>query len=116
MGLSIYEGRRRSDRLVYVPMAINLIFACTCFLWWGTMAVFVAEPLSWATWAPVSAAPDVFEFPFVLMWGLPLAATCLAWLAQKIDTERTAFGFASFPIILIGTMIGWYYLAPKAWH
>jgi len=117
MTLSLYEGRARQGSWPIVLMAVNLLFAAACMFWWSVMSLVVADAMSWATWAIVAhSTNDFFQYPFVLLWTLPLTGTALAWLGLKVDNQRFALAAAAFPPVLLGIILGWYHLAPLAWR
>jgi hypothetical protein len=116
MALSIYEGRGRADPWPMYVSGINLAFAGICIGAWGFVALFVGEAVSWATWMPMSSRPEFLEYPFLLLWALPVGFSCLAWVSQKAGRDRLALGCAVMPVILFSLMIGWYWLAPIEWR
>jgi hypothetical protein len=52
----------------------------------------------------------------VLLWLLPVAGACAAWVAQKAKRMKLAYFLAGYPLAYLGLMVGWYYLAPVQWH
>ena len=117
MALSLYEGRKRQGNWPYALMGVNLLFAGGCVFWWSMMALLVADAMSWATWGYVGRrAPDFLQYPFLLLWVLPIGGNCLAWVSMKLDDERAAFFSALFPIVLLGVILGWYHFVPTQWH
>ncbi len=117
MALSLYEGSKRPSNWPFVFMAVNLLFAGGCMFWWSLMAVLVADAMSWATWVHINrTASDFYQYPFVLLWALPIAGSCFAWLAQKAKNDKLATGLSAFPIVLLGIIVAWYNLAPFEWR
>jgi hypothetical protein len=117
MALSLYEGRKRQGNWPYALMAVNLLFAGGCMFWWSLMSLVIADAMSWATWGDIGrGVPDFFQYPFMLLWALPIGGSCLAWSFQKVYRERLAIAASLFPILLIGVIVAWYNLAPLHWR
>ena len=108
--------RQRKSRFLIALLAINLGFALGVLLWWHWMAVVVSEPMRWATWQALGLRPSLLDYPFIILWGLPLSAIGGAWLEQRFGNMRLACGFAFFPVFYLGLIIGWFYLTPFEWH
>lgn len=106
----------RSPRALFGLLCINIAFAATSVFWWTMMSLFAAEPIKWATWTGISSSPDLLEYPFSLLWMVPVASSIAAWLTHKGGKKRTAFNLACFPLIFLGLVFGWYYLAPPEWR
>lgn len=117
MALSIYEGRRRQGNWPIALMAINLLFAGGCIFLWSVMAFIVADAMTWATWGFLGhSRPDFFDYPFLLLWALPLGGNCAAWLLRKADKEKLAVTAAMFPLFLLSTVVLWYNVMPPEWR
>ncbi len=109
----IYEGRGRQSNWPFILIGVNLVFTGICLFAWSAMSLLVADALSWATWGQIGRTmPEFYSYPFLLVWGLPLAGSCAAWLCTKTRLDRVAFACAFLPISLFTTIIGWYNLAP----
>ena len=80
------------------------------------LGAFAAEPVRWATVQGVGSRPELLEYPFVLLWLLPVAGACAAWVAQKAERLKLAYFLAFYPLLYFGVVTGWYYLAPAQWH
>jgi len=105
MTLSLYEGNRYHDgRVVMTLIVVNATFAAASLFWWTMLSLFVAEPIRWATWHGVSPNPDLFEYPFTLLWLMPLACAVAAWVARSVHQQKAAFYLAAFPPVLLGFM------------
>lgn len=116
MSLSLYEGNRRREPALVVLVVANLLFAgCAIFLW-ALMAFLMAEPIRWATARGVGTHPELLDYPFLLLWVLPVAGACAAWIALKAERLKLAYFLAFYPLLYFGIVAGWYYLAPTQWH
>lgn len=119
MALSLYSNKRHFDtRPITALMVINAIFASTVLTAWTVIAVFVAEPISWATWAPLSpgSQPDLFDYPFVLLWGLPLSGIFVSWVANKFYSRTIAYLGSLSPILVLSLVICYFYFVPVQYH
>jgi hypothetical protein len=79
---------------------------------WSDVPYFLSEPVRWATWATLRPQSDLFEFPFVMLWGLPLAAMVIAWPLRQGGSARLAIWVATFPILYLGTLVACFYVIP----
>lgn len=123
MLITYYEDGTRASkgpsRLLVLLMAANVAFASTIMFAWTYISLIVAEPLSWATWMPISKGYGilgVFDYPFLIFWVLPLIGVCGAWVSDKGGRKTAAFAFVGVPIAMLLLIFGWYYLAPVEWH
>lgn len=119
MSISIYEGKvRRNTRPLQMLMAVNVLFAAAVVFAWAILSWFVAEPVAWATWGSLykGSKPDLMDYPFVMLWAGPIGLACLAWLAMKGDYMQLAYTATLLPGVMLGLILGWYHLAPLAWH
>jgi hypothetical protein len=118
MSVTTYGARRSSARSIFALIVANVAFAIGCLFWWNLLGLFVADPIAWATWAPLGRAgsPDYFRYPFGLLWMMPLGGALLGWMAIKLDQLRLARAAGMFPLMLLSLIFGWYYLAPIAWR
>jgi hypothetical protein len=108
--------RQRKSRFLIALMAINVGFALGVLLWWHWMSVIVSEPMRWATWQALGPRPSLLDYPFVILWGMPVSAIGGAWFARQFGNMRLACGFAFFPVFYLSLIIGWFYLTPVTWH
>ncbi len=117
MALSIYEGPKRQGNWSFVLMGINLMFAGGCLFVWSLMSFVVADAMTWATWSFVShSKPEFFDYPFLLLWALPIGGNCLAWALRKAEKDRMAIAVTIFPMFLLSAVVLWYHLAPPDWR
>jgi hypothetical protein len=117
MELSLENRRRqRASRFLVALMLVNGAFLLVVLLWWQMMSIYMAEPVRWATWQALGPRPSMLDYPFVLLWTLPLGAMCAAWLARQFGNMRMACGLAFFPVFYMSLIVGWFYVAPPTWH
>jgi hypothetical protein len=117
MPLSLYEGKQRQDsRFLVALMVANAAFAGSSASWCTFISVFVTEPIRWATWYGLGSSPELFDYPFVVLWLLPVGGICGAWLAERGHNRRLACFFALFPLLFLALLFGWYYLMPVEWR
>jgi hypothetical protein len=123
MLISYYEdgtsAPKRMPRLLVALMTTNAGFAAAILFAWTYISLVVAEPLSWATWVPMSRGSGmggVLEYPFLLLWLLPLVGILGGWVGAKGNRPAFAYAFVAIPIAMLALVFGWYYLAPTEWH
>jgi hypothetical protein len=117
MDLTADNRRRlRNSRFLSALVAINGLFVAGVLLWWHWMSIVMSEPVRWATWHSMGPRPSILDYPFALLWALPLAAVSASWFARKFGNMRMACGFAFFPVFYLSLIVGWFYLAPQTWH
>lgn len=122
MGISYYSDGtlpRQMPRAIRAMIGINAIFGALILGAWTYVSVWVSEPIAWATWFRVyrSGNPfDIFEYPFVFLWGLPFVAIAGAWIAYKAGKRGLAYASVSLPIFMHGTLMAWFHFAPPEWR
>lgn len=117
MPLSLYEGRKHQQTgLLRVIMALNVAFGVACIFWWSTLSRYLADAMRWATWRGIDHAPQMFDYPFVLLWLLPVTGIAGAWFVERSGKVQAASLVATAPMLLLGLVFGWYHLAPVEWH
>ncbi|HRD76334.1 MAG TPA: hypothetical protein PK264_10385 [Hyphomicrobiaceae bacterium] len=109
--------RIKRTRIQTLLQIANIAITAVVLGAWTFIALFVVEPIGWATWAPVTRGwrPGLFEYPFTMLWGLPLCAVALAWLARRANFSGLNYALLLLPLALLGMIFGWYYLAPSDW-
>ena len=106
-----WKRDRRGKVFLSTMACINLMFAALNVFMWSVVALVLADPISWATWSPLGAVthrPDLFEYPFVLLWALPLAGSGVAALNNFLGFKRMAKLAAAFPISLFVVTVCWW--------
>lgn len=99
--------------LLNASLSLGILFA------WTYLSMFVAEPVAWATWMPVSRGygfNGIFDYPFVMLWMMPLIGICGTWLSLKSTRLTLAYAFALVPLAMLFLIVGWFYLAPPDWR
>jgi hypothetical protein len=94
-------------------LLLNAWFVVLSLFWWKELAVFMADPLQWATWQHVSPRAGILEYPVVLLWALPLTGSAAAWVMKKGNQTQLALWMASFPLLYISTLIACFHVIPK---
>jgi hypothetical protein len=115
MSLSYYEGKRpRSLPTLLALMWANALFAAAVVFGWAFLAWVIAEPTAWAARTPIPhrSTPDLFEYPFLLLWAMPAAGVAGAWVAEKLGRRGLAYAVALLPILYFNVIFGWFYLSP----
>lgn len=103
-------------RVLLILFVVNATFAVSTVFFWAFLSLFVAEPIQWATWRGVGSRPDLFDYPFIVLWLLPAAGIGAGWIAKRAGQHRLACWLALMPIILLGLVFGWFYLMPPEWR
>jgi len=123
MLISYYEdgtaAPKRLSRGMLILMGADVVFAAAILFAWTYISFFVAEPLAWATWMPINRGygiSGVLEYPFVMLWMLPLVGVGCAWLSLKAGRKPLAYACVAVPLVMLALVLGWYHLTPSDWH
>lgn len=116
MSLSLYEGKRQGSTPLKVLVSANVVLGLCALLFWELMSILIAEPILWATGQGGGTRPELLDYPFVLIWLLPIACACIAWIASKVEWMKLAHFVAFYPLLYLGLVVGWYHLTPAQWH
>lgn len=111
MSRLIYEGRRYDPSLFMKFMSYsNLIAAMVILSTWQFTGFFVAEPISVATETALSATgkPALFETPYLYLWGSPLVATFVGWIAYKLEYKTFGRFVILYPMALFISCMVWF--------
>lgn len=101
------------DRRIRAVAMLNVGFSAAMMWLWSDIPHSLADPVRWATWAPLRPHPGLLEFPFVLLWGLPMAGTALAWLLRQGGSKRLALWVVSFPLLYLGILLACFHVVPQ---
>ncbi len=107
---------RRDTRFATATMIANATFATVVLASWSHVAGILSGPLSWATGESISPSPPLLEYPFVLLWLLPIASMAMGWVATRVQLVRVAHFVGIYPLLLLALMVSWYHLAPPHWR
>jgi hypothetical protein len=102
---------RRTKLFVRLMTFVNLGFALVNVFFWSYMALVMADPISWATWSSVGGAgarPGMFEYPFIVLWALPVVGTIVAIINNVLGFRTAARVAAAFPLTLLGLTVCWW--------
>ena len=106
-----WKSNQRARAFLSTVGLINLAFAAANVFLWSFVAVVVADPIAWATWSSfgsVSRRPDLLEYPFVMLWGLPLLGSGVATVNNFLGFKQMAKVAAVFPLTLFGLTLIWW--------
>lgn len=123
MLISYYEdgsdAPKKTSFLMGALMVTNGLFATGILFAWTYLSLFVAEPLAWATWMPISRGYGIMglvEYPFIMLWLMPLIGIFGGWVSLKGGHKAGAYAFVAVPVAMLLLILGWYYLTPSDWH
>jgi len=112
---SFYQGKRRQDdRMIRILSLANGLVAISVLSAWTVVSILLAEPVTWATHAPLSigSRPDVTDYPFVLLWLGPCIGMAVSWLANKSGIRGVAYAALWVPLGLLIIVVLWFNFAP----
>lgn len=101
------------ERRLSLMLVINVALSAAMLLWWHDLSRYLADPIRWATWENIGPNTGTFEYPFVMLWVLPLVAFGIAWTLRMAGSRRKALWIASFPVFYLGTLVACFYIAPR---
>jgi hypothetical protein len=97
-------------------MLVNTVIAMTVLFAWTAISLYIVEPIAWATWMPVrrgTTFEELFEYPFVVLWLMPMSGVAGAWVALKAGRRSLALTCLILPVAFLGLIFGWFYGAPE---
>jgi len=100
-------------RRLRLVLLLNLVYASLPLLWWEQLSQFLMDPVRWATWTSLGPNPGILEYPYAMLWGLPLAGFAIGWLLQLGGSRRTALWIESFPPLYLTTLLASFYIIPN---
>jgi hypothetical protein len=112
---TFYQGKlRQDDRLIRFLTMANALVAVSVLSAWTVVSIFLAEPVTWATHAPLSVGsrPDFTDYPFVLLWLGPVTGMAVSWLADKAGMRSITYAALWIPLCLLVIVLLWFNLAP----
>ena len=110
VGVSLYEGRAYDpNRFVRLMAFVNLAFACIVLFAWPQVSAFLDTPVSVAADVGIARQPGFAEYPYVLLWTLPVIGSLGAWLASRSEQFLFAKFLAAYPAMVILAAVGWFH-------
>ena len=109
---------RPKPPLMLLLLFVNAAFSLAILAAWTQLAGLIAVPVAWATWSRIYRTGDmgdILEYPFSVLWMMPLLFVGLAWSAEKLGARSVAWMCCTVPVFINIMMIGWFYLAPPEW-
>lgn len=117
MAISYSDRRGRSDTdIVLALLLANAVFVVIIVLGWPALADILGPPIEWAMAAAGTARMPLLDYPYTTLWLLPLAGCVLAMIGLRLGLATLASFAVWMPPMLLSMVLGWYYLAPAAWH
>lgn len=123
MLISYYEdgavAPKRTSPFLALLIGLNGLFSGGIVFAWTYLALFVAEPLAWATWMPITRGQGVtglIDYPFVMLWVMPLLGIFGTWISLKGGNKPVAYAFVGVPLVMLLLVLGWFHLTPSDWH
>ena len=106
------------ERVALLLQIVNLSFAAVMVSAWTYISYIIADPIAWATWVPLSrhANPGLFDYPFSLLWGLPVGGVVAGFCARRLTMPKLMITALWMPLLVLGMIFGWFYLTPIEWH
>jgi hypothetical protein len=110
MTISIYEGRRYDpQRFVRLMSMLNIAMAICVLFAWPYIAGVLSDPMMLASGEGISSRPSLDEYPYVVLWLLPLLCVIVSWIATTIGFTAFAKFVLAYPVMLYGCSIFWYH-------
>ena len=109
----LWKGHRHGKAFLAAMWLCNAAFALANVFFWSTLAIVLADPISWSTWSSVGGGarqPELLEYPFVLLWALPLAGSAIAALYSFLGFSQMARAAAMFPLVLFAFTVCWWWI------
>lgn len=113
VSVSLYEGRAYDpNRFVRLMAVVNITFAAVVLFAWPQIAAYLEGPMSLAADEGIARRPGFAEYPYVLLWTLPVLATLGAWIATRSGHFLFAKCLTAYPaLVILGTVFWFHYLA-----
>lgn len=93
------------DRRLYVVSALNACFIGLTLWAWSLLYPLVAAPLRWGTGQIVPSHPDALDYPYAILWGLPMMATLVALVLRREGQRPLAILVAAAPLLFLIVLI-----------
>ncbi len=100
------------DRRLYVVSALNACFIGLTLWGWSILYPLVAGPLRWGTGQIVPSHPEALDYPYAVLWILPIIATLSAFLLRREGQRPLAILVAAAPLLFLVILIAVFTVAP----
>jgi hypothetical protein len=91
---------------------VNIAFATAVLFAWPQVAAYLDAPLSLAADAGIASRPQFDEYPYVLLWSMPVIATLGSWIASRSGQFLFAKFLTAYPaLVVVGAVIWYHYLS-----
>ena len=116
MSHSRYATRRRSTSgFVHALTLVNLALSLGVLVAWPNYSEAIADPVSVIAGGGSSIKPSAFEYPYLLLWLIPLTGIGAAYVAKAMDSNPLAKFFAAYPLLLTIVSCAWLYFYAGFW-
>ena len=116
MSQSRFGIRRGSTSgMVHFFTMVNLALSFGVLAAWPSYSEALADPVSVISGGAPPIRPSAFEYPYMLLWLLPLSGIGGAYIAKAMDLEQLAKFFAIYPVLLTITSCIWLYFYAGYW-
>jgi len=106
--MSFYrDGRHTGGRFIYSMILLNLSASLGIFVAWPTYGEAIADPVSMVASGGSTIRPSAFEYPFFLLWTVPLACAFGAYMTKGMDMRAAARFLCIFPVCMVLCGAGW---------
>ena len=117
MSISYSDFRTKVESpAVLALLLVNAGLMLCVVLAWPFYATTLAEPIEWALSTVGNQRLDLLAYPYLTLWGLPLACCVISSYANRIGMTAFARLAGLTPPLLLSVIFGWYWLAPQSWH
>ena len=103
--------QRPHNQLSFMKLMLltNLTYAVAIVASWSTYSSVFADPLVLIAGGAPMAHPSLLEYPYVLMWLMPLSGVAGAYVTHAWEWYSVARLIAAYPILLTAACWAWLY-------
>ena len=101
--------RRHHLSFMKLMLLTNLSYAMAIMVSWSTYSSVFADPLVLIAGGAPMAHPSLLEYPYVLMWLMPLSGVAGAYVTHAWEWYSVARLIAAYPILLTAACCAWLY-------
>ncbi|MBI1384461.1 MAG: hypothetical protein GC150_06080 [Rhizobiales bacterium] len=105
-----YEEKQwEQQTMLRLLVCINICFSLAVLVAWHLIGEYVAEPATIVAGGALSGhgRPELFEYPYVLLWSGPIVASFLGWCAFSMKRFSLARHICFYPIVLFALSYFW---------